>query len=63
MCSKQSRDLTTDKYNVRLTATINSSGQIRFKRPSNLFAFDTIALICLTHERVLVTSRVLTLRL
>ena len=38
--------LTRDKYNVRLTPTLNNSGQLQpvhIRRPSNLFAFDTIA--------------------
>ena len=48
--SKQSYDLTRNRYNVRLTATFVNCGQVRFWSPSKLYALDTIALICFSHE-------------
>ena len=51
---KKSCDLTGDRYNVRLTDTFVNCGQVRFRSPSSLFVFDTIALASLFHDNVLV---------
>ena len=51
---KESCDLTGDRYTLRLTDTFVYRGQVRFRSPSSLFAFDTIAFTWLSHESVLV---------
>ena len=41
---KESCDLTGERYNVRVTDTFVDCAQVRFRSPSSLFTFNTIAL-------------------